>query len=88
MKNTIFTISAIGLLAVATPANAQMVNGGTCANGSPVAPIGAKSGGSPASMQAPGAAAAVAGARENNRDFKKNRTGDISRSQSSDTTGH
>ena len=66
----IISLIAAGLLLAAAPAVAQIVNGGNGGNGSPVAPIGTKAGGSAASMQAPGEAAAVAGAAKNDAEWK------------------
>ena len=70
MKYNIPMLAVLCVLAIASPAAAQMVNGGTGVNGSPEAPIGTKSGGSNASMQAPGEAAAMAGAKQNTMDAK------------------
>lgn len=61
---------AIGALCIAGPAFAQIVNGNNGANGSPSAPIGTKAGGSDAAQQAPGEAAATAGAIANDRDAR------------------
>ena len=55
-----------GAMLLASPAMAQLVNGHDNINKPmPEAPIGTKAGGSPSSMQAPGEAAAVAGAMKN-----------------------
>jgi hypothetical protein len=70
MKHTIKAILVIGTFALAAPASAQMVNGNNGANGSPEAPIGTKAGGSNAAVQAPGEAAAIAGAVGNEMDEK------------------
>jgi hypothetical protein len=70
MKHTLKALFVIGACALAAPASAQMVNGNNGANGSPEAPIGTKAGGSNAAAQAPGEAAAIAGAVRNEMDAK------------------
>jgi hypothetical protein len=63
-------ILALGALALAAPASAQIVNGISGPDYNHEAPIGTKAGGSDASLQAPGEAAAVAGALRNEMDAK------------------
>jgi hypothetical protein len=69
MKHTT-AILVLGALALAAPASAQIVNGINGANYNHEAPIGTKAGGSGASLQAPGEAAAVAGALRNEMDAR------------------
>jgi hypothetical protein len=69
VKYNIYTWAVISTLVFAAPTVAQIVNGTNDPNRPlPEAPIGTKAGGSPSSMQAPGEAAAAAGAIQNNRD--------------------
>ena len=70
MKHVLKALCVAGAFVFASPAVAQIVNGNNGANGSPEAPIGTKAGGSDAAMQAPGEAAATAGAKANVRDEK------------------
>ena len=79
MQTIIKTLAVLGTLALAAPASAQIVNGNNGANGSPEAPIGTKAGGSDAAMQAPGEAAATAGARANVHDEKTMQNSDAKR---------
>ena len=65
MQHTLQALAVIGALVIAVPASAQIVNGLNGANGSPEAPIGTKAGGSTSTDNAPGEAAAVAGAKQN-----------------------
>jgi hypothetical protein len=64
------TVLILGALALAGPASAQMVNGLPGPNYLHETPIGTKGGGSAASLQAPGEAAAIAGALQNEREAK------------------
>jgi hypothetical protein len=70
MKRTMTAILALGALALAVPASAQIVNGLSGPDSHHEAPIGTKAGGSDASLQAPGEANAVAGALRNEADAK------------------
>ena len=63
-------LSVAGLLILAGSASAQIVNGNEGGNTTSEAPIGTKAGGSEASKQAPGEAAAIKGARDNNFESK------------------
>jgi hypothetical protein len=65
-KNVCFLVSIA--IVFASPGWAQIVNGNNGGNGSPPAPIGTEAGGSDAAQQAPGEAAATAGAMQNDRD--------------------
>jgi hypothetical protein len=68
MLKTVLIVGAA--LALAGPASAQLVNGLPGPNYLHETPIGTKGGGSPASLQAPGEAAAIAGALDNEREAK------------------
>jgi hypothetical protein len=67
---TLKTVLIVGALALAGPASAQMVNGLPGPNYLHETPIGTKGGGSDASLRAPGEAAAIAGALQNERESK------------------
>jgi len=66
-------ILALGALALAAPASAQLVNGLSGPNYNHDAPIGTKAGGSVSSLRAPGEAAAITGALRNEMDAKNMR---------------
>ena len=70
MKYAMTIMLAVGAVALAAPASAQLVNGLAGLNYNHEAPIGTKAGGSPATLNAPGEAGAIAGALRNERDAK------------------
>lgn len=70
MKTAVGLVVALSAIALVTPVTAQIVNGNQGGNRTSEAPIGTKAGGSSASMQAPGEAAAAAGAAQNNAEAK------------------
>jgi hypothetical protein len=70
MRHTTMVIVAFGVLAMAAPASAQLVNGLPGPNYQHDAPIGTKGGGSVSSLRAPGETAAIAGALRNEMDAK------------------
>jgi hypothetical protein len=67
MRFSLIAFTAIGALALAAPASAQMVNGLSGPNWSHDAPIGTKAGGAMSTLQAPGEAAAITGAMANEK---------------------
>jgi hypothetical protein len=75
MKYVMKTILVFGAMALAGPASAQMVNGLSGPDYNHEAPIGTKSGGSKGSLQAPGEAAAIAGALRNEMEAKNMQPG-------------
>ena len=70
MRHTTMVILTLGVLAMAAPASAQLVNGLPGPNYHHDAPIGTKGGGSVSSLRAPGETAAIAGALRNEMDAK------------------
>jgi hypothetical protein len=68
------TLIMFGALAFAVPAKAQLINGhNSIDNPLPEAPIGAKAGGSAASLRAPGGLDAARGALQNDWEWRHGR---------------
>src|ERR1700761_1841044 len=70
MRLSIITLTAVGALALAAPASAQLVNGLSGPNYTHDAPIGTKAGGARSTLSAPGEKAAIDGALRNEMDAK------------------
>ena len=70
MRLAIIGFAAIGAMALAAPASAQMVNGLSGPNYMHDAPIGTKAGGAPSTLNVPGEKEAIAGAIRNEMDAK------------------
>ena len=70
MRHTAIAFVALGALALAAPASAQLVNGLSGPNYNHDAPLGTKAGGAISTLQAPGEQAAITGAMRNEMDAK------------------
>ena len=70
MRYRLTMLLAVGAMALAAPASAQLVNGLPGPNYQHDAPIGTKGGGAPSSLQAPGEREAIAGALRNEMDAR------------------
>jgi hypothetical protein len=73
MRHTMTALVALGALALAAPASAQLVNGLPGPNYNHDAPIGTKAGGATSTLQAPGEQAAISGALRNEMDAREMR---------------
>ena len=70
MRYRLTMLLAVGAIALAAPASAQLVNGLPGPNYQHDAPIGTKGGGAISSLQAPGEREAIAGALRNEMDAR------------------
>jgi hypothetical protein len=70
MNLAVTALIAVGAMALAAPASAQLVNGLTGPDYFHDAPIGTKAGGAVSTLKAPGEAAAIAGALANEREAR------------------